>query len=100
MIWRVFNETTVIMNFDWQSVVDNATLATNNDTFLPNDPTIFDSFEVIFRYLDIPNGVKVWYNNKNWLSLPINVNLFYNAALRSRLPPGKSPSNYGIMPIR
>ncbi|KAI6182270.1 ATP-binding cassette sub-family A member 1 [Aphelenchoides bicaudatus] len=98
-IWQVFNETTDLFKFDWQSVVDNSTLITNNDTFLPDDPTILESFEFMFGYMDIPDAVKVWYNNKNWLSLPINVNLFYNAALRSRLPAGKSPADYGILPI-
>lgn len=98
-IWDLFNETTILLNFDWQSVLNNATLLTNNDTFLPHDSTILDSFEFMFRYMDTADGVKVWYNNKNWISLPVNINLFYNAALRSRLPSDKSPSDYGILPI-
>lgn len=98
-MFKVFNETSELFQFRWQDVLNNATLVTTNDTFLPNDSSIFISFENLFGYLDIENGVKVWYNNKHWASLPVNINIFYNAALRSRLPPGKSPSDFGILNI-
>jgi hypothetical protein len=98
-VWDIFNSTSKLLKFDWQSVLDNATLVTNNDPFLPNDSSIINSFKVIFEYMDIQNATKVWFNNKNWASLPIQINLFYNAALRSNLLPGKSPSDFGILAI-
>lgn len=58
-IWQVFNESSEILKFDWQDVVNNATLVTENDTFVPNDPTVFDSFEKMFEYMDIEDGTKV-----------------------------------------
>jgi hypothetical protein len=98
-IWDWFNSTSKLLNFNWQSVLDNATLLTNIDPFLPNDSSIMNSFKVIFENMDIEDAAKVWFNNKNRLSLPIAINLFYNAALRSNLLSGKSPSDFGILAI-
>jgi hypothetical protein len=98
-VWDIFNSTSKLLKFDWQSVLNNATLLTNNDPFLPNDSTIINSFKAIFKNMEVEDAVKIWFNNKTRLSLPIAINLFYNAALRSNLLPGKSPSNFGILAI-
>jgi hypothetical protein len=98
-IWDRFNSNSELLNFNWQSVLDNVPLLTNNDQFLPNDSSIINSFKVIFEYAEIEDAVKVWFNNKSLASLPININIFYNAALRSNLLPGKSPSDFGIFAI-
>jgi hypothetical protein len=57
--WQIFNATSLLMKFDWESVLNNASLVTENDTFLPDNPTIFDSIDDIFDYLDVEEGVKV-----------------------------------------
>lgn len=98
-MWDLFNSTSKLLKFDWQSVLNNATLVTNSDPFLPKDSNIINSFKIMLDYMDIEDGVKVWFNNKAWASLPININLFYNAALRSNLLSGKSPSDFGIFAI-
>ncbi|KAI6229043.1 ATP-binding cassette sub-family A member 1 [Aphelenchoides fujianensis] len=110
--WAVFKEFSDNVDFDWQKVHP---LVTENDTFVPDNPTVIDSLEHIFDYLDIEEGVKVggfpaffhlsvvlsqvWFNNKAWAALPANVNSFYNAALRARLPPGVSAKKVGIHAI-
>lgn len=68
-VWDIFNESSEILKFDWQDVLNNASLVTENDTFLPNDPTIFDSFDKMFEYMDIEEGVKVCYFNGMWKNL-------------------------------
>ncbi|KAI6203529.1 ATP-binding cassette sub-family A member 1 [Aphelenchoides besseyi] len=97
--WSIFTNLSMSLSFDWQKVLNETPLVTENDTFVPNNPTVIDSIEQIFDYLDIEEGVKVWFNNKAWAALPVNVNSFYNAALRSRLRPDQSPNKFGIYAI-
>lgn len=57
--WSIFTEFSDNLNFDWQKVLDEHPLVTENDTFIPDNPTVLDSLEHIFDYLDIEEGVKV-----------------------------------------
>ncbi|XP_043909754.1 phospholipid-transporting ATPase ABCA7 [Protopterus annectens] len=46
--------------------------------------------------LSTMDNVKVWFNNKGWHAMVSFVNVLNNGLLRSNLPHGKDPDEYGI----
>ncbi|RVE58979.1 hypothetical protein OJAV_G00199670 [Oryzias javanicus] len=52
-----------------------------------------------FRYLETPNNVKVWYNNKGWHAMVSFMNVANNAILRANLPERANLDEYGITVI-
>ncbi|KAF6716400.1 Retinal-specific ATP-binding cassette transporter [Oryzias melastigma] len=51
------------------------------------------------RYLETPNNVKVWYNNKGWHAMVSFMNVANNAILRANLPDRANLDEYGITVI-
>ncbi|XP_032366681.1 retinal-specific phospholipid-transporting ATPase ABCA4 isoform X4 [Etheostoma spectabile] len=51
------------------------------------------------RYMETPNNVKVWYNNKGWHAVVSFMNVANNAILRANLPKGANLDEYGITAI-
>ncbi|XP_041823569.1 retinal-specific phospholipid-transporting ATPase ABCA4-like [Melanotaenia boesemani] len=51
------------------------------------------------RYMETPNNVKVWYNNKGWHAMVSFMNVANNAILRANLPKGANLDRYGITAI-
>ncbi|KAM6900621.1 retinal-specific phospholipid-transporting ATPase ABCA4a [Xenentodon cancila] len=51
------------------------------------------------RYMETPNNVKVWYNNKGWHAMVSFMNVANNAILRANLPSGVNLAEYGITSI-
>ncbi|XP_076811813.1 phospholipid-transporting ATPase ABCA1-like isoform X2 [Clavelina lepadiformis] len=45
------------------------------------------------------DNAKAWYNNNGYHAMPTWLNILNNAALRSLLPPGENPSDYGIVVV-
>uniref|UniRef100_H3AJR4 P-type phospholipid transporter n=1 Tax=Latimeria chalumnae TaxID=7897 RepID=H3AJR4_LATCH len=55
-----------------------------------------ESLANFMKGLDTKANVKIWFNNKGWHAIGAFLNVMNNAILRSNLPDGKNPSNYGI----
>uniref|UniRef100_H2LLX9 P-type phospholipid transporter n=1 Tax=Oryzias latipes TaxID=8090 RepID=H2LLX9_ORYLA len=51
------------------------------------------------RYLETPNNVKVWYNNKGWHAMVSFMNVANNAILRAHLPERANLDEFGITVI-
>ncbi|XP_053268090.1 retinal-specific phospholipid-transporting ATPase ABCA4 [Pleuronectes platessa] len=51
------------------------------------------------RYMETPNNVKVWYNNKGWHAMVSFMNVANNAILRANLAKGANLDEYGITAI-
>uniref|UniRef100_H3CTK4 ATP-binding cassette, sub-family A (ABC1), member 4a n=1 Tax=Tetraodon nigroviridis TaxID=99883 RepID=H3CTK4_TETNG len=55
--------------------------------------------QTFLRYMETPNNVKVWYNNKGWHAMVAFMNVANNAILRANLPPGANLAEHGITVI-
>uniref|UniRef100_A0A665X1X1 P-type phospholipid transporter n=1 Tax=Echeneis naucrates TaxID=173247 RepID=A0A665X1X1_ECHNA len=51
------------------------------------------------RYMETPNNVKVWFNNKGWHGMVSFMNVANNAILRANLAKGANLDEYGITAI-
>jgi ATP-binding cassette subfamily A (ABC1) protein 1 len=79
------------------STIDGLLTATSNGSLFPEVGPILENLETILKYSFTTDNVKVWFNNKGWASSVSYMNAMNNVLLRTRLPPGKDPKNYGIV---
>ncbi|VDO97719.1 unnamed protein product [Soboliphyme baturini] len=72
------------------SVISNCTV------ILEHLPLFSDFIESVLCKFPAKTFVKVWFNNRGWISLPAYMNALYNAMLRHHLPSNANPLDYGI----
>ncbi|XP_064607351.1 phospholipid-transporting ATPase ABCA1-like [Liolophura sinensis] len=80
--------------------LDRLTKAANNGSVvIDQDHQFWEDLETFFEDLEVRNIAKVWFNNKGWTALVSYMNVMNNIILRSQLPAGKDPSDYGITTV-
>ncbi|XP_013414368.2 LOW QUALITY PROTEIN: ATP-binding cassette sub-family A member 1-like [Lingula anatina] len=78
-------------------VVDRLSRAVNNgQPVLNGNESIWSDIDALIKNVAVQNNVKVWFNNKGWAAMASYMNAMNNVILRSKLPPGKDPAQYGI----
>ncbi|CAG5131578.1 unnamed protein product, partial [Candidula unifasciata] len=58
---------------------------------------LWQNVKAAARFVIADYNVKVWFNNKGWAASVSYMNALNNVILRSLLPPGEDPLNYGIV---
>ncbi|XP_061418243.1 phospholipid-transporting ATPase ABCA1-like isoform X5 [Lethenteron reissneri] len=57
---------------------------------------LYSGVKDMVSFLGPKETIKVWFNNKGWHAIVAFMNMANNAVLRSSLPAGTDPSDYGI----
>ncbi|XP_072306658.1 retinal-specific phospholipid-transporting ATPase ABCA4-like isoform X1 [Eucyclogobius newberryi] len=70
-----------------------------NVTGGPNARQSLKDIGTFLKYMETPNNIKVWYNNKGWHSMVSFLNVANNAILRVNLPKNHVLAEYGITAI-
>lgn len=91
-VWGNFS---AIAGFKFSSSNDS-----DNESFVPVEKFSFaDKFVRLLSGLEVRNNMKIWFNNKGWISSVTYASVLNNAILRANLPAGAKPEDYGIITI-
>ncbi|MCP9257948.1 ATP-binding cassette sub-family A member 1 [Dirofilaria immitis] len=80
-------------DIDWKSAISNVSFIQN--PFSPRNKTFMDLIAISMANFDTEENSKIWFNNKLWHSLPISINAYHNAVLRSQS--SSNPATIGIL---
>ncbi|VDK64160.1 unnamed protein product [Onchocerca ochengi] len=89
----VMKKASEVWDIDWKGAISNVSFVQN--PFQPRNKTFTDFVAISMANFDTEENSKIWFNNKLWHSLPISINAYHNAVLRSQS--SSDPATIGIL---